>query len=226
MDHRPDLTLVGPATPTPEEQGGPLLGHDQPRPPALEPVGHGVAGGAPNGHRRSLSPLPTTRDDAADEVDVVDVQTDQLADADPGRVEQLQGGPVAQVDRVVVVRRDLAATSSRAAADRWVRTGGSVRCRLGAAQPQGRVGVDPTGALEPAEEGPQRGRRARDRGPRRPPTGRRRPARPRRSASVTVRRPSSSATPTAAQEDRDVAEVGPNGVPGATALGAQVALER
>ena len=39
-------------------------------------------------------------------VDVVDVEADELADPDAGGVEQLEGRPVAQVHRVVVVGGD------------------------------------------------------------------------------------------------------------------------
>ena len=60
----------------------------------------------PKGTLRSLAPLPITAHDVGAEVHVVDVEADQLPDADAGGVEQLEHGAVAQVDRVVVVGGD------------------------------------------------------------------------------------------------------------------------
>ena len=117
--------------------------------------------GTPNGTRRSLSPLPTTRSTFGRQVDVVDVEADELADPHPGGVEQLQGRTVAQVHRVVVVRGHRGHVEQGG--------GGALgehrRQRpvaAGRAEPQGGVRGDPAGALEPAEEGAQRRRRAGD----------------------------------------------------------------
>ena len=97
----------------------------------------------------------------------------------------------------------------------------------GAREPQRRVGLDPPGALEPAEEGAQRGGGAGDRRPRRPATGQRPRARPAgrrgvpRAEPVVVVGPGArrGTTPTSAH-------VGTHGVGGPATLGAQVALER
>ena len=52
------------------------------------------------GTSRSLSPLPMTRTKPPVERDVVAVEPERLADAQPGRVEQLEEGTVAEADEV------------------------------------------------------------------------------------------------------------------------------
>ncbi len=56
---------------------------------------------SPTGTRRSLSPLPMTRTNPPARGQVLAVERQGLADAQAGRIEQLQQGAVAQADEVL-----------------------------------------------------------------------------------------------------------------------------
>ena len=147
----------------------------------------------------------------------------------PLRVQQLEGRPVAQVDRVVVVGGD----GRDVEQGRWprccFRTPGRCCCRLGATSRSDGSVVDPSGAGGPAEEGAQRPLPSDGRcvAPRRDRTRRGGPARSAGRAATTSSR---AVTPHSrleeGQQAAHVTEVGAGGVLGATPLGTQVRARR
>ena len=70
-----------------------------------------------NGTSRSLPPLPRTRATRLDEVDVLEVETDEFAQPQPGRVEQLEDRAIAAAGTASSDRARRAADSCRRPAD-------------------------------------------------------------------------------------------------------------
>ena len=107
VDDGTHLTLIGPAAAAAEQQRGPTALTREGWAALLEP-GPDCSGGRHSERDHALlAPLAEHPDTAAVEVDVVDVQTHQLADADATGVEKLERGAVSQVHRVAVVGCDL-----------------------------------------------------------------------------------------------------------------------
>jgi hypothetical protein len=224
VHHRPDLALVGPTSTAPEEQGGSAPGADQAGPTAIQPFAHSCPSGHSEGHTALLVALADDPQDVAGEVDVIDVEPDELTDADAGGVEKFQCGAVAEVHRVVVVGGHLCDVEQ--GSRRSLGQNGRQRAMpAGSSEPERRVGGDPPGPLEPAEEGPQRGGGAGDRGPGGAPAGQHPEPGP-QVGEGDVAQPLVVDDPGVTKEHVDVSQVGPHGVYGAAALGAQVALER
>ncbi len=90
MHDGPDLPLVGPPPPLPEQECWATVGSGQNGPSRAQPGLHGRGGRDPEGHDPLLAALAEEPDRTPLKVHVVDVQADQLADAGPGRVEQLE----------------------------------------------------------------------------------------------------------------------------------------
>ena len=99
---RAAAAAVPPAAGT-EEQRRPGAGHRQRGPPGSQPGAEGALGGRAVRDGALLAALAQHPDDAALVVEVVDVEAAELADADAGRVEQLEHRDVAQPHRAAVV---------------------------------------------------------------------------------------------------------------------------
>ena len=126
------------------------------------------AAGAPNGTVRSLAALAEHSEHPSLEVDVVDVEPDELADPDPGPVEQLEHGPVAPAHRVVVARdgpRHVEQTRCLVLSQHLR----DHAMRLRAAESSADVVLEESAPVRPAGERPGAGRAARDAGPSPPP---------------------------------------------------------
>jgi hypothetical protein len=150
----PDLPLVGPPAAPTEEQGRTAVGHGETGSAVLEPLEDRSSRGDAERNASLLVPLADDADDVDGEVDVVHVEPDELPHAHTRRVQQLEDRPVAQVHRVVVVRRHRRDVEEGDRGPlRQHRRKRAVPARR--AQPQGRIRVDALGAFEPAEERPQ-----------------------------------------------------------------------
>ena len=105
VDERPHGSLVDPATPGTDEEGGPgAVGHEAGT-AGREPAVDRPRGWVAERHAALLAALAEHPDEVALPVDVAEVEGDELTDADARRVEQLEHGRVAHPDRVVVVSR-------------------------------------------------------------------------------------------------------------------------
>src|SRR3954447_707547 len=108
MNDPPSSARVQPAAPGPEEQGRTAVG-GSPRGAAVrEPAVERVDRRLPERDGALLAALAEHADGAPLEVDVIAIQPAQLADTDPGGIEQLEHSLVAQllhrVGRVVARR--------------------------------------------------------------------------------------------------------------------------
>jgi hypothetical protein len=116
VHHPPRGARVEAATPQPEEQRGAAGPGDQDRPAGLLPLLDGPDRRDADRHRALLAALAEHPDRPPPQVERAGVEPAQLADPDPGRVQQLEDGPVPQGDRALgrgPVRRRLGHVGGR-----------------------------------------------------------------------------------------------------------------
>ncbi len=163
MDLQPDGPLVDPpASGAQEERGATLLGHPRRSSPS-EPVVDGVGGRHTVGDGALLPALAQHHERAALRIEVIDVETHELTDADACPVEQFEHGPALQLARFSPLR----ALAERLEQGHGLRLAQDRRQVAGAfrgPQPQGRIRGYQVLAHGPVHEGPHGGGPPRDRG--------------------------------------------------------------
>ncbi len=134
------------------------LGHR--RATALQPERQRVGGRRTVGHRTLLAPLAEDPHHPAAGVEVVDVDTGELADPDAGRIQQLEDRQVAQTLRSVVSER-LQGGVEHGPHLGLGQCGGQLAVGLRAGQQRAGIRSRATGAGQPGREHPRRGRPSR-----------------------------------------------------------------
>ncbi len=110
MDDVAHLTDVDAAASATEEERRATTGNRQQRPAPPRPFADRVPGGNPERHHPLLLPLAEHAQQPVVKQDIIDVEPGEFADPHPGRVQQLEHGPVTHMQRIIVIcchRRDI-----------------------------------------------------------------------------------------------------------------------
>jgi hypothetical protein len=94
MDQGTNCPLVDPTPPPPKEKRRSTSGASQRRSWARKPPVESHLGRDPIGHRPFFGPLSEDPDCTTPVIDIVDVETAELADPDSGRIQQFEDGDI------------------------------------------------------------------------------------------------------------------------------------